>query len=328
MNQVGNIERAIIDDDSLNLLVTAFKLYEISKLDKNVYRKDEDLVIIRNLLTLYYKLIRPNYNDMIYNFRRKYVSNELLVEKNDTPEERKGLNLIYDYIQDFDIDNDQFNIFVTSLQLHSLLYKPIDEKNALLVEKKREEAKKLFEEGKRERNINKVREAQQILKSLEAVTFGGHLRTSSVVMNDFGTDIPDASEAKALFNQFLLPDKKEEFEKVLNGSDIFSYIDYAVSTTCYLIGLQPFVDGNKRVFRSLLNLMFKKKNLPPVFITSKERKMYHAALEKALITHDYSEMCGFYYYKICDSIYELDFKPYLESLGIDNIDDRKSTVGK
>lgn len=329
MANIANIKNAVIDDDSLDLLITAFKLYEISKLDNNVYRKDEDLVIIRNLLTLYYKLIKPNYNNMIYNFRRKYVSNEILVEKNDTPEERKGLNLIYDFIQDFDIDNDYFNIFTTSLQLHALLYKPKDEEYALLIDRKRQRAKELFEEGKRERDINKVKEAQQMLKSLEAVTFGGHLRTGSVVMNDFSVSIPDAAEATTLFNQFLSPDKVAEYEKVLNDSDIFSYIDYAVSTACYLIGLQPFTDGNKRVFRSLLNLMFKKKNLPPVFITAKERKTYHDALEKALVTHDYSEMCGFYYYKICDSIYELDFKPYLESIGRKEIEDKKkSTVKK
>ena len=97
MSNIGNIERAVIDDDSLDLLITAFKLYDIAKMDNNVYRKDEDLKIIRHLITLYYKLVNPNYNNMIYNFRKKYISNELLVEKNNTPEERRGLNLVYDF---------------------------------------------------------------------------------------------------------------------------------------------------------------------------------------------------------------------------------------
>jgi hypothetical protein len=134
-------------------------------------------------------------------------------------------------------------------------------------------------------------------------------------MNDFHADIMDPKEVRDKFNAFFSSDeKKQEYENALNNSNIFEYIDYAVNTTCDLIGMQPFGDGNKRTFRSLLNLMFKKKNLPPVYITRKERKTYHDALEKALYEHDYSELDAFYYYKICDSIYELDFKPYLEYL--------------
>ncbi len=310
-----NLENARIDNDSMDLLITAFKLYEISKLDNNVYRKDEDLKIIRHLIKLYYKLVNPNYNNMIFNFRRRYVSNELLVEKNDTPEERRGLNLVYDYIQDFDIDHDDFNIFMTALQIHSLLYKPMDEKNASDVDERRERAKELEQEAKRDHDISKYKEAKRILSSIKFEKFGGQLRTESVVMHDFHTHIPDAKEARDIFNEFLTSEKREEFEKALANPDIFAYIDYAVNTTCDLIGIQPFGDGNKRVFRSLLNLMFKKRNLPPVYIKKKERKAYHDALEKALTTHDYRDLDGFYYYKICDSIYELDFKPFLDSLG-------------
>ena len=79
MEIVSNLEEARIDPDTLALLTTAFELYDIAKLDYNVYRKDNDLSIPKNLITQYYKLVKPNYNDMIFNFRRKYVSNELLV---------------------------------------------------------------------------------------------------------------------------------------------------------------------------------------------------------------------------------------------------------
>lgn len=321
-----NLENAKIDDDSLDLLITAFKLYEIAKLDNNVYRKDEDLKIIRHLIKLYYKLINPNYNNMIYNFRRRYVSNELLVEKNDNPEERRGLNLVYDYIQDFDIDHDDFNIFMTALSIHSLLYKPRDEKNAREVEERREMAKRLQQEAKEERSIQKLKQSKEILKSLQYETIGGQLRTGPVVMNDFPIEVPDAKKARDIFNQFLSSEKKDEYENALNNPDIFAYINYAVNTTAYLIGIQPFGDGNKRVFRSLLNLMFKKRNLPPVYIKNKERVAYHDALEKALVSHDYTDLDGFYYYKICDSIYELDFKPFLDSLN--NIEVRKESIHK
>lgn len=317
-----NLENARIDDDSLDLLITAFKLYEIAKLDNNVYRKDEDLKIIRHLIKLYYKLVDPNYNNMIYNFRRRYVSNELLVEKNDSQAERRGLNLVYDFIQNFDIDHDDFNIFVTSLQIHSLLYKPVDELVASKVEAARNEAREILAAGKAEARKKRdfsifsqaQKEAENLINRTKGEIFGGQLRNGTVVMHDFSVEVPDSKVARDIFNSYLGSEKKEEFERALHNPDIFSYINYAVNTTADLIGIQPFQDGNKRVFRSLLNLMFKERHLPPVYIKNKERKAYHDALEKALVTHDYSDLDGFYYYKICDSIYELDFLPFLDSI--------------
>lgn len=313
MEIVSNLEEARIDPDTLALLTTAFELYDIAKLDYNVYRKDNDLSIPKNLITQYYKLVKPNYNDMIFNFRRKYVSNELLVEKNDTPEERQGLNLVYDYIQGFDISKDSFNIFINAMQIHSLLYRPLDQKWAEENEASRKEARTLYEEAKKERNLKKLRQAKELIDSSTIVKFGGTLRKGPVLLHDFAVDVPEPDEAIRIFNEFLTPERRAEYESYLNSDDIFSYIDYAVNITSDLIGVQPFGDGNKRTFRSLLNLMFKMKNLPPVYITRKERKAYHTALEKALVEHDYSAIDGFYYYKICDSIYELDFKSYVDA---------------
>lgn len=322
---ITNLETARIDSDTLDLLTTAFELYNISKLDYNVYRKDNSLSIPKNLITQYYKKVKPNYNNMFFSFRRKYVSNELLVEKNDTPEERQGLNLIYDYIQDYDVEHEPFNIFVNALQIHSLLYKPLDQKRAEEFKEEHEKAKDLYEQAKKEKNLTKLREAQQMLRNVSSPSFGGSLRKAPVYLADFSFDVPEPDTAIREFNKFLTPEMRAEYESHLNDSDIFTYIDYAVNVTSDLIGLQPFGDGNKRTFRSLLNLMFKMKNLPPVYITRKERKAYHTALEKALVEHDYSAIDGFYYYKICDSIYELDFKPYLDA---NKSEDRSSIQDK
>ena len=43
MTTASNLEEARIDSDTFDLLTTAFELYEIAKLDYNVYRKDNDL---------------------------------------------------------------------------------------------------------------------------------------------------------------------------------------------------------------------------------------------------------------------------------------------
>ena len=309
----SNLDTSKIDSDTLDLLTTAFELYDIAKLDYNVYRKDNDLSIPKNLISQYYKRVKPNYNQMLFSFRRKYISNEVLVEKNDTPEERQGLSLVYDYIQNFDAEHDSFNIFINAMMIHGLLYRPLDQKNSEDFVAMREEAQALYEEGKVERNISKIRKAKEMLNSVNSVRFGGSLRKNNVRLYNYDFDVPAATDAVRIFNTFLNPERKEEFEFFLQKDDFFAYIDYAVNITSYLIGLQPFSDGNKRTFRSLLNLMFKMKNLPPVYITKKERKAYHTALEKALVDQDYTAIDGFYYYKICDSIYELDFKPLLDA---------------
>lgn len=52
--------------------------------------------------------------------------------------------------------------------------------------------------------------------------------------------------------------------------------------------------------------MFKSVSLPPVYVASSERNEYIEAMDLAVTKGDYSLINKFYYYKICDSIYELD----------------------
>jgi len=73
-----------------------------------------------------------------------------------------------------------------------------------------------------------------------------------------------------------------------------------------LIKLQPFLDGNKRTFRALLNLLLKKVGIPPIYIKQEEREVYKRELLKAIIEADYSGIIRFYYFKIADAIVSLD----------------------
>ena len=322
----NNIMNARIDEDSLTLLTTAFELYNISKSHNSIYRESHDATICKNLIKQYYKLVQPNYIDMIMNFKRKYISNEALVEKNDTPEERKGIALVYDYITQFDVDNKKFYLFDEAFSIHSLLYKYLDEKNASDDEELKNEARKLLEEAKQEKDLKKFKAAREMLSNFSSSSrFGGNLRKGPVVMEGFNASIPDANEACKLFNQYRQPEKVNEYEYIRKYEDIFDYIEYCVKTSADLIALQPFGDGNKRTFRALLNLMFKERNIPPVYFVKKERKPYHDALEKAICNKDYEDLINFYYFKICDSIYALDFKPYLDYV---NGEKNKSKVKK
>lgn len=313
MGEKNNILSSSIDVEELNLLSTAFKLYDISKSHSNIYKK-RDTSICKNLILQYYRLIKPDYNTMVTKFKKKYVRNEALVEKNDTLEERQGIGIVYDYIQSFDINSNEFNIFVETLKIHSMLYKPLDDKNNSINIETLNTAKKLLEESKKEKNLEKYHKAKEMMKVTESENFGGKLRDSNVLMRDFNVEVPDYKDVLLIMNSYLKEEKKKEYEKALNEYNLLEYIEYAVKETTFLIGVQPFTDGNKRTFRALLNLMFKKRNIPPVYIVKKERKAYHDALEKAIVNNNYEDITTFYYYKVCDSIFELDFEPYLEFL--------------
>ena len=135
--------------------------------------------------------------------------------------------------------------------------------------------------------------------------FGGKLRTVDVALKDLNVLVPDANTAIKIFNSFLNQETSEKIFTKYYENDLFSYIEESIILCVKLIKLQPFQDGNKRTFRALLNLLFKRANIPPIFIDLDERDEYKLALINAL-NDDYRDIIKFYYYKICDAIILLD----------------------
>ena len=134
--------------------------------------------------------------------------------------------------------------------------------------------------------------------------FGGKIRESTAILKDLNVEISSPEEAKRIFNSYI-PKNDYIFEKY-NKGDLFGYIEDCIKLNVELIKLQPFADGNKRVFRAMLNLLLKKLNIPPIYIEIEERLEYKNALIKAITDENYDDLIQFYYYKICDSIITLD----------------------
>ena len=302
------------EEDIREIFALSFEFFKMSEAHKTIYKRDINASYVKRLISLYYKDIKPDYSTMIYLFKKKYIYNESLVEKNDSKEERKGLGLVYDYIQNFNPATDYFNIMITAMNIHILLYKFLDDERNKEIENNYLKIKKELEIAKKNKDVRAYRELKKKLMDCSQTfdKFGGRLRDGDVTLLDTDVKVPSAEEAKIYFNSFLSKEKMIEYQNVLSSTDIFGYVEYCVKTIVDLIRYQMFNDGNKRTFRSLLNLMFKNKNLPPVYITTGERKQYKDALFKAMELNDYKDIINFYYYKICDSIYELDIKPYME----------------
>jgi len=293
-----------------------FRLFYLSESYNTIYKNDPEQNLPKNMIRMYYEKVNPNYDNMLSSFRKKYISTESLVEKNDTTDQKQGIGLVYDYIQDYKKEKD-FNILIESLQINSKLWSVRDKKftNDYIVNLKKAANKKI-ELAKKTKDLNLFREAQNDLKNISdassKIKIGGHIRSNDekVSLNGINIHIPSGNDAMKFLNSFSSSDKINEFNRKLNG-DIIDYIDYCVRITTDLIKYQPFIDGNKRTFRSLLNLMFKLKNIPPVYIRPKERDTYKEGLFNAILYENYNDIVGFYYYKICDSIYEFDVEPTL-----------------
>lgn len=330
-----------VDQDIRDLFGLSFTTYKMSENYKLIYKNDPTCSIPKRLIELYTKYIKPDYNSMIYSFKRKYISNESLIEKNNNKEQLQGLRAVYDYIQKYDINKGQLDIFISALEIHALLWKATDEKNnkEMLEEQERirNDIDKLKEEARLEKDLSKFKKARELEKELSAFTYksriGGKLRSDNyndnVDMFDIDIDVPSARESLEFMNSYISKEKKQEFDKVLSDGNIINYIAYCVKEVTDLIYYQPFIDGNKRTFRALLNLMFKVRGLPPVYVKSHEKDEYKNALFLAMKDKDYSEIIGFYLFKICDSIYELDVKPYQQKrLDFYNRDTNYGHIGR
>lgn len=227
------------------------------------------LNIPKRMLIFYYQLNNENrhLDETAENFIKHYVACESILENAHLNFEKLGLKEMYEYLFSKEI-NDNFDIY-TLLDLHKKLF-----------------SKAPYPEA------------------------GGLIRNSEAHIDGAPIDLTNPSNIRIEL-KFLDDDLKEILkmqEKVKNNKAyLFSYIDKCIVLAARLIKVHPFSDGNGRTIRAFLNKLFMDVDLPPIYISSNENKTYKKAMQKAIgEENDFSSIIKFYYYKICDSIIELE----------------------
>lgn len=206
-----------------------------------------------------------DFTGVVEKFKKQYINGESKIENNETKEEKRGIGVIYDYICNYNFDQNGFNIFVNSIDIHTKLFSKCIGKE-----------------------------------------FGGSLRTEQAVLFDTNIEVASPAEAMKRYNEYIM--KSDSIMEQLDKMDIFEYINGCLKIMVDLIKIQPFADGNKRTFRSLFNLMIKRKNLPPVYIGNEESGDFKKALLSAMVDDNYEQLNRLYIRLICDSIVLLGLK--------------------
>lgn len=256
-----------------NFISLTFDGYKKRKKSGNLYSSGNEIPCL--LIMTYYSFIEtPNFSDIYDKYEKKYIINENALEDVNNRKERLGLKEVYKYLSEFD-ENHWLNIYII-LEIHQKLYSNVD-----------------YPE------------------------FGGNFRKANCFISS--SDVPTCSYdeiAKAvcdLNNDFLkLVEKAKIIKNSKEVNNLIEYINEVIELKCKLIQIHPFPDGNGRTMRAMVNLFFKLVNLPPVYIQRKEKDEYIRAMDQAIRNKNYNLINGFYYYKICDSIIDLDFDNTME----------------
>jgi len=110
-------------------------------------------------------------------------------------------------------------------------------------------------------------------------------------------------------NPLKVPNLMEEFIKWLQGQNTDHPIKIATDTHFKLVSIHPFVDGNGRTSRLLMNLLAMQEGYPPAIIRKEDRLDYINSLEKGQTTNDLTD-----YYNLLYEAFDRSLDIYLEAL--------------
>lgn len=141
---------------------------------------------------------------------------------------------------------------------------------------------------------------QLILKNIDDAN-AGQYRTINVLVAGASHRPPDYLSLSEKMAAFI----------AAAGSHNFHPIEHAARVHVDFVGIHPFVDGNGRTSRLLMNLELMNAGYPPVVIPVEQRLRYYQALDTAPIDANYQP-----FIELVAELVEQSFSPYFFALGI------------
>jgi len=175
---------------------------------------------------------------------------------------------------------------------------------------------------------------KEVIKTNESLSLRLIRKFNALVLND---DIENRGKFKKSNNEilgtgfettpyYLVEEKLTELIEKFNSSE---NNDLIMKVACFHADFEkihPFIDGNGRTGRLLLNLELMKNGYPITVIRNVEREEYYTALETAQAKADYRLLTDFIeksientfwiYYKYFDKNTKIKFEEYLKNKGI------------
>jgi Fic family protein len=175
-------------------------------------------------------------------------------------------------------------------------FEAINHRNAILYLEEIAQRKEPFSEWQI-RNIH-----QLILKNIDDENAGRYRNVNVIIAgaNHVPTD------------HLKVPERMRQFIDWYNTDATQLHpIERAARIHADFVGIHPFIDGNGRTSRLLMNLELMKSGFPPCVIKVEQRLAYYAALDKLHMQHDYSD----FFALTCESV-KTAFEPYWLALSI------------
>ena len=152
---------------------------------------------------------------------------------------------------------------------------------------------------------------EQLYKYAPNKDFGGHFRNSDAHINNSTANLMEWSRIsyeiiKLKSYTIELIQRGKDLNGTNNFDELFKYIEECIILNIDLLKIHPFYDGNGRCIRGFTNMLFELANIPPIYVPIEEKEKYKSAVRKT--DEDiYKDIIIFYYYKICDSIIDLQY---------------------
>jgi prophage maintenance system killer protein len=118
-----------------------------------------------------------------------------------------------------------------------------------------------------------------------------------------------AGAAVVLPNYAKVPELMTEFMTWLHNDTSSHHVDIAAEAHYRLVSIHPFVDGNGRTARLLMNLLLMQTGYPAAVIRPEDRRAYINALERGQTTGDTA-----HYYQVIYEAVERSLDIYLDAV--------------